>query len=275
MANVLIQDLSAADTLTGSELVELQQTGAGVRTTTGAIAALASGGGIPQGGPLTEDLDFNGFAAENVGTMTAAYIVGISGGNTSLDGGSISTDGNGNLTTSSLILSGQPGLNAEAFNGTSGNILMDNGDASNLTGSASGLSVSHSDSDFITFFSAYSYDITGNNGQFVQSNGDATNLTVSGNALSGLFDGTGIFNILEVTFGSGASGGISFVLGISGSVPSSDGSISGLAAFQSDGSLGQGPTPIADGTYTVGLGVTTNGTITIASGIITAVQQAS
>ena len=46
MANEKISGMSAAATLTGSELVEVVQSGDNVRTTTQAIADLATGSGV-------------------------------------------------------------------------------------------------------------------------------------------------------------------------------------------------------------------------------------
>lgn len=63
MANEKISGMSAAATLTGSELVEVVQSGDNVRTTTQAIADLATGGGVTGTGTTNKVAKWTGSSA--------------------------------------------------------------------------------------------------------------------------------------------------------------------------------------------------------------------
>lgn len=252
MADTTITALTAAVTLTGAEVLPIDQAGSTVKVTTALVAALA--GGIPQGGPLTEDLNFNGFAAENVGTLTAAYINGISGGASTLDGGLIATDGDGNITANSFIGEGgtisiSGNFLSGLFNGTGfvdiASFIL-GGNTINAVSTVSSTTLVTQDGDVTSCTVDTNplsgiYDGTGSLFCGTIGNADVGQCYVTGNQLTGLFDGSGNLNVSGLTTQSITIGAnfIDVILGISGNVVTSDASASGIAAFQSDGSLAQ------------------------------------
>lgn len=186
------------------------------------IAGFGITDALPQGGPLTEDLDFNGSAAENVGTMTAAYIVGVSGGYTSLDGDLVFTDGSGSVNANTFVVNGvgyllgQSGLTFDGANyatvmsGTSGILLMTNGDVTDAVFNGQLGTVG-------TALFGVVDTPSGGSGQLLMTDGDASNMS-------------GTIGISQEAIQSNADGAI---------LHGTDNSSSGIAAFQSDGSLAQ------------------------------------
>lgn len=166
------------------------------------------------------------------GQVVATTGLQVLGGATSVDGGLAFTDGNGNLTCDSYFGIGDNltvegyGLNSLFFAGTESLYL----------GTITTPAVLFTTGTTIA-------DINGTTTVAVATDGDASNCSVSGNLLSGLFDGTGNPNVNIITTESVSISGISLngFYGSGGAVncPGSDGSTSGIAAFQGDGSLAQ------------------------------------
>lgn len=236
------------------------------------LSGSSPSGGIPQGGPLTEDLDFNGFAAENVGTVTAAYIVAVSGGTTSLDGGAISTNGSGVMTAVSfsgigtaIDLSSNTTIIPDNLQGGTfpsidiGNTYISFTGNSPLSLSDIGTNVQASN---VNLDALASGSLNGTNNDFLQSNGDGSSLAVNGETLQTILgnaqfapsgssgtllmtDGDG--SLLNLSSNTGDFGGTAAFAASSGTAGFSsndgatlhgtDNSTSGIAAFQSDGSL--------------------------------------
>jgi hypothetical protein len=175
-------------------------------TFSGGVDGPGGGGGIPQGGPLTQDLDGGGFNLVDFNSITA-FEVQFTGGSalTGINGTSeisVATDGVGDRLTfgGSVIANSLFGPLASSPNGTSNTFLLDNGDVSFCTVSGSELGATLLD-------------------------GSTGNLIINSLRVSS-----------DIAFGNGA---ITEVFGLSTIVPCTDGSTSGLAAFESDGSLTQ------------------------------------
>jgi hypothetical protein len=208
---------------------------------------VSANGGIPQGGPLTQDLDFNGFAAENVSTITAVSFIGAGDGLT-FDGAPL---GEG---VAFALTNGVNGSNGLLQLGDSGDLVVVGSPASSGNGTITLSNQSLSSTfQFGTLESVavlapgefVIVDVVGGTVPFVIAPGaPTTSLTIDsvgtvsvlGNSLNSLFDGTSNLSISTLGIGGGIATGI---LGSSGQLVTSGDSISGIAAFQSDGSLAQ------------------------------------
>lgn len=259
------------------------------------IVTASGGSGIPQGGPLTQNLDAGGFSilgfSDLVDTSPNSFesLFNGTGGQVAIaiatnqnfssffqnqfydisynpvfgnavnsPSGLVGLDASGNIpigTLGQIFDSGSGIIFQNIFSGSSNGFFANNDGNAGLV--SNGLVLYLSDDGNVNV-----------NGSVISD--ESGNLFSDGQSVSSLFDGTGGIVALAQDANHAQSSDADGKI-----LHGTDGSMSGVASFQSDGSLGAGPTPIADGTYTVGLGVTNNGTITVVSGIITAIQEAS
>jgi hypothetical protein len=149
----------------------------------------AGGGGIPQGGPLTANLDLGGFNLINGDVLKLQS-------NTIHIGDDLGTmayiDNSGDTYfAGSMNVGGEIDGSGTGLTGYSSTFTCAAADTANYTVNG-----------FIDFFN-YNYGISGDSGIFLQTDGDVTSCTVTSQPLSGLYDGTGLWDFAGLTLPAG------------------------------------------------------------------------